>query len=63
MNVRKQQCKNFEISIRDIISDYEFLFSILNAFTVGTEEYYPKCYNVNDVKGLQILMIVVSFYI
>ena len=28
---------------RDVISDYEFLLSILNAFTVGTEEYYPKC--------------------
>ena len=34
---------------------YEFLLSILNAFTVGTEEYYPKCYNVNDAKGLEIL--------
>ena len=55
MNVRKQQFKNFEISTRDIISDYEFLFSILNVFTVGTEECYPKCYHVNDVKGLQIL--------
>ena len=25
------------------------------AFTVGTEEYYPKFDNANDVKGLQIL--------
>ena len=37
------------------MSDYEPLFSVLNAFTVGTEEYYPKCNNVNDAKGLQIL--------
>ena len=34
---------------------YEFLLSVLNAFTVGTEEYYPKCNNVNDAEGLQIL--------
>ena len=40
---------------RDIISDYEFLLSILNAFTVGTEEYYPECYNVNNAKVLQVL--------
>ena len=40
---------------RDIISDYEFLPLILNAFTVGIEKYYPKCYNVNDAKCLQIL--------
>ena len=39
----------------DTILDYEFLLSILNAFTVGTEEYYIKCYNVNDAKALQIL--------
>ena len=29
--------------------------SILDAFTVSTEEYYPNCYNVNDAKDLQIL--------
>ena len=52
MNVRKQQLRNF--SGRDIISDNEFLLSVLNAFTVGTEKYYPKRYNVNDTKGLQI---------
>ena len=38
-----------------IISDIEFLLFILNAFTVGTEEYYPKCCWVNETKGLQIL--------
>ena len=56
MNVRKKQFKSFwNFRGRDIISDYEFLLSILNAFTVGTEEYYPRCNNVNDAKGLQIL--------
>ena len=38
-----------------IISDYEFLLSILNAFTVDTEEYYPRCSNVKDANSLQIL--------
>ena len=46
--------KAFKFQLK-IISDYEFLLSILNAFTVDTEEYYPRCNNVNDVKGLQIL--------
>ena len=36
------------------MSDYEFLLSISNAFTVGTEEYYPKRNIVNDAIGLQI---------
>ena len=41
MNVRKKQFKSLEISAEeiDIILDYEFLHSILNAFTVGNEEY------------------------
>ena len=47
--------KLWNFSGRNIISDYEFLLSILNAFAVETEEYYPKCYKVNDAKGLQIL--------
>ena len=42
MNVHKQQFKNFRE--RDITSDYDFLLTILNGFTVGTEEYHPKCY-------------------
>ena len=53
MNVHKQQFKNFRE--RDITSDYDFLLTILNGFTVGTEEYNPKCYNVNDAKGIQTL--------
>ena len=57
MKVRKKQFKSFEISGRgrDIISHCEFLLSILNTFTVGNEEYYPRCNNVNDAKDLQIL--------
>ena len=47
--------KTLKFQRRDIISDHEFLPSVLNAFTVDTEEYYPKCYNMNDAKGLQIL--------
>ena len=46
--------KLWNFSEGDVISDYEFLFLILTAFTVGTEEY-PECYKVNDAKGLQII--------
>ena len=43
MNVRKQQFKNFEILAKEIfLSDCQVLLSILKAFTVGTEENYPK---------------------
>ena len=45
----------FKFQQRDIISDCEFLLSILNAFTVSTKEYYSKCCNVNDAKCLQNL--------
>ena len=54
-NVRKSNSKTLKFQWRDIISDYEFLLSILSTLTDGTEQYYPNCYNVNDVKGLQIL--------
>ena len=40
---------------KSVISDYEFLLSILNAFNVGTDDYYPKFCNVYDAKELQIL--------
>ena len=55
MNVRKTQLKSFQISAEKIgiVSYYEFLLSVLNDFTVGTEEYYLRCRNVND--GPQIL--------
>ena len=47
--------KLWNFSGRDIISDFEILLSILNTFIIGTEEYEPKCYKVNDEKALQIL--------
>lgn len=31
------------------------LLSNLNDFTIGTDEYYSKCYNATDAKGFQIL--------
>ena len=52
--------RNF--SGRDIISDCEFLLSILNAFTANTEKYCPKCYMANDAKTFKSsIMIAVSF--
>ena len=47
--------KLWNYSERDIISDHEFLLSILNAFTDGTEEHYLKYYKVNNVEDLQNL--------
>ena len=41
-------------------SDYEFLLWLVNTSTVDTEEYYPRCYKVNDAKIFENL--VVSFY-
>ena len=55
MNERKQKSKTLKFQQRYIISDYEFLLSFPNAFTVEPEEYYPKYYNVNDEISLQIL--------
>ena len=43
MNVRKKQFKSFKISGEDISFHVMSLLSILNAFTVGAEEYYPRC--------------------
>ena len=31
-------------STEKLVKDYEFLLSILNVFTIGTEEYYPRFY-------------------
>ena len=56
IHVRKQEFKRFEISAeKNIISDYVLLLSVLNVFTVGIEEYYPNCNNLNDAKSLQVL--------
>ena len=45
--------KFWNFSGGNIISDYEFLFPILNAFTDGMEDYYARCYKANDANGLQ----------
>ena len=49
----------FEISVKDIASDYEILLPILIAFTIDftidTWEYYPRCYKVSDAKTLKNL--------
>ena len=55
-----QQFQNFEFSTEDITSDYGFLLRLVKTFTVDTEEYYPRCYKVNDAKTFKNL--VVSFY-
>ena len=57
MSVGKKQFKSFEVSAEDIgfISDCRFLLLFMNAFILGTEEYYTRCSNVNDAKGLQTL--------
>ena len=36
-------------------SNFQFLLSILNAFTAVTKEYYPECYKIINAKGLQVL--------
>ena len=55
MNVHNNNSRpSVEISMEEISFQIEFFLLILHAFTVGTEEYYPKCYRVNDAKGLQI---------
>ena len=55
MHLQRNFKKLWNFSGKGIILDHEFLLSILNAFTVGIEEYYSRCNNVNDIKGLQIL--------
>ena len=36
--------------VKDVTSKCEFLLPIPNAFKVGTKDYYPRLYKVNDVK-------------
>ena len=42
------------------ISDHGFLLCLVNTTTSDTDEYYVRCYKVNDVKTFKIL--VISFY-
>ena len=48
INAHKKQFKAFKFQRKRY--HYEFLLSILNAFTVGINGYYPRCNNVNDEK-------------
>ena len=36
--------------MKDIISDYGFLLRLVNTITINIDEYYPRCYKVNDAK-------------
>ena len=46
----------FEFSARHITSDYGFLLQLVNTFTIDTDDYYPVCYKVNDVKTFKNLV-------
>ena len=46
MNICNSNTKLRNFNGGDIISDYEFLLLILNASTVGTDEYYQRYYKV-----------------
>ena len=64
MNVHKQQFKSFEILSEETSFQMSlFLLSVLNAFIVGTEEYYPKRNNVITRKAFRSsITIAISFY-
>ena len=43
-------------------SEYYFLRPIHNAFTFDTNEYYPRCYKVNDAKTFKNAIIIALSY-
>ena len=47
--------KTLKFQRRDVISEYDFLLSILNAFLLELKSITQKCDNVNDTKGVEIL--------
>ena len=49
-----------KLSAEDITLDYGFLLRLVNTFTIDTDEYYPRCYKVNDAKTCKNLL--ASFY-
>ena len=55
MNVRNSNSNTLKLQRK--ISFQVESFPVLNAFTPGTEEYYPRCYKVNDVKHLQKIIL------
>ena len=42
-----QQFSLSEFLAEDITSNYGFLLWLVNTFTIGTGEYYPRCYKVS----------------
>ena len=50
----------FEFSAEDITSGYGFLLRLVNTFNIDTDEYYLKCYKVNDAKTFYIILRLVT---
>ena len=51
----RQQFYITEFSAEDITSDHGFLLRLVNTFIFDTDDYYPKCCKVNDVKTFKNL--------
>ena len=45
-----------KLSAEDITLDYGFLLRLVNTFTIDTDEYYSRCYKVNDTKTCKNLL-------
>ena len=45
------------LELRIFTSDCGFLLRLVKTFTVDTEEYYPRCYKVNDAKTFKNLAV------
>ena len=58
-----QQFQAFEFSAEaeDITSDYKFQLPVVDALTIGTDEYYPMCYKVTDLKTFKNLLKTANF--
>ena len=55
-------CRN-EFLAEGITSGYGLLLQLVNTFTIDTEEYYPRCYNVNDAKAFKILITIILRFV
>ena len=53
MNVCYKSSKTLESQTEETSFQIMRLLSVLNAFTISPEEYYPKHYKANDAKGFQ----------
>ena len=52
-----------EFSAEGITSGYGLLLQLVNTFTIDTEEYYPRCYKVNDAKTFKILITIILRFV